>query len=198
MVRKFAYIGVVCAGMLAGASANAGVIGFQVTLDGDINVPTITLVNQSDTASITNFMMTIGNTGFNWDAVINVVNPAGGGSVLNMPDSDTSGGARSNVIDIDFSGFNPLLFASFDGDVDIDSADTSEDFRAVLFNNGGAPNSHVLVSFSNGLSLGLDLPDGPSGLTSYTFSASQDVPVPAGAALMFGGLVGLTWLRRRG
>ncbi len=184
--------------LLAGASAHAGVIGFQVTLNGNINDPTITVVNQSDTELITNFMMTIGDTSFNWDAVVNVVNPAGGASVLNMPDANTSGGSRSNVIDIDFSGFDPLEFASFDGDVDKDNSDTSEDFREVLFNNGAAPNSHVMVSFSNGLSLDLELPDSTPGLTSYTFSASQDIPVPAGAALMFGGLVGLTWLRRRG
>jgi hypothetical protein len=184
--------------VFAGTAAHASVIGFQITLDGDVNIPTITLVNQSDTALITNFMMTIGNTAYNWDAVVNVVNPAGGGSILNMPDNNLSGGARSNVIDIDFSGFDPTEFSSFDGDVDIDSSDTSEDFRTVLFNNGGAANSHVLVSFSNGTSLGLDLSDGTPGLTSYTFSASQDVPVPAGAAMMIGGLAGLTWLRRRG
>lgn len=192
---------------IGSSAATAGPIGFSYAISGDVNVPTFALTNQSDTAQITGYTLTIGDTAFNFDGVNNSSQgyTTGSGSfTLNFPDTNLSGGIRSDLVSYAFTGFDPTEVFSHDADVDPDNSDVAIDFRDVLFNNGSADNAVLTVSFldagiAGDLSLVFD--DGPE-LSSYLLTASGsigDTPVPEpGMLALFGiGFAGLGAMARR-
>jgi hypothetical protein len=187
-VRLGALTGVMMCAIVA--PANAATTGFTLLINGNTNVPTMTLTNDSTLAQLIRFTLTIGNTTRNYDSVTNTSPPPGGSFTLNSPDTNSSGGVRSDVIDIAFTGFDPAEQFSWDADFDIDNGNTNENYRTVLFNNGTADNAVATAFFLGGSSVALTLPDGNATATSFTFSASEvsAVPLPAALSLMLLGL----------
>jgi hypothetical protein len=181
-------------------------IGYTIELSGRENVPTIKLINDSDSALITSFKITIGDTGYNFDLIENIVLGSVASYTLDSPDLRNSY-TRSDYVYFDsFTGFDPGEVFQFDADVDIDSANTTEDYRYTLFDLGGSDdtdNSLITVTFSDNTVLSGNLPDfGNSYVAAfYTFSQSTSstspVPEPATMLLLGSGLVGLAGFRRK-
>ena len=86
--------------------SQAATVGYTFEIFGDLNVPDVKLTNDSTVDSITQFTMTIGDTAYNFDAVYNIVNPSSIGYTLNTPDASSSGGVRSNIDDLTFTGLS--------------------------------------------------------------------------------------------
>ena len=82
---------------------------------------------------------------------------------------DPAGNVRSDAIDVDFTvGLAPGGAFQFFTDLDIDSRNTTSDFRSILFNNGSSPNAVLTVSFADGTILSEELQDAQlQGLYSY-------------------------------
>ena len=176
-------------------SANAQAIGYVLDVFGNTNVPTFELINTSDSANIESFSMTIGDTSRNFDFAT-VTGSTGITFMQNGPDT-VDDGVRSNLVDFTFSsGFAPGSTFSFDADLDVDNSNTAEDYRSVMFNNGGAPNSIIEVEFFGELTLSQEMPDA-SFLSSYSFSQSEVIPGPAIAPLVFGLVAAFVTVRRR-
>lgn len=188
--------------VLSSGVAQAASTGFTLLISGNANVPTFSLTNDSVSATLTKFTFTIGRSDRNFDSVDLAANqPAGGSAVANGIDANTSGGLRTDVIDIDFTGFDPGESVSWTSDIDQDpTSNVTRDFRNTFFNNGAFDNSVAMAMFSNGESASLTLPDTTSGPYSYSAmgAASAAVPVPAALPLMVSalGLASLVARRR--
>lgn len=204
--RSIAFAATLAAGVAMAGAAHA-VTGYTLVLGGntDNNIPDFVLTNDSDTALITDFNVTIGNTAFNFDNLTIISSPAGGSSTVNTGSTANGGSSpigRTDVFDVSFSSFDPGDSATFTNDIDPDDSNTVVDFRDVFFNNGVAPNSVITVSFSDTTVLSLTMPDA-GDLASYTFTQSDAigaVPVPAALPLMAAGVgvFGLMgWRRKR-
>lgn len=206
MLRKALLTTAFC---LATTASQAATLGFELTisnlLDGNgstTNVPLMTLENTSSSALLTRFTMTIGDTGFNYDAIY-FFNPSPGGTMTliagDMDSADAGGNAaRVDTGIIDFTSFDPGETADWRVDIDVDTSDTLEDYRTVLFNNGAAtPNAAFSATFDTGAVLTVVATDLPATQTSYTFAAVQPIPVPAALPMLMAGVGGLAFLRRR-
>lgn len=182
--------------MVASNSSQAALIGYTLVIDGNVNVPTYTLTNDSAAAQITSFSFTVGHSGRNFDYVQAITAPAGGTANLIIGDTANSG-ARTTSFQIDYTGFDPGEFASNNTDVDI--GNITLDYRNTFFNNGAEPNSVITVDFSDGQTLSQTVADQTAGQSSYTFSQSANpVPVPAALPLLAGavGLLGAAGWRK--
>jgi len=191
-----AVLAAVSFGALTTASAQAAVVsptlGFDLSLAGNTNVPVFTLVNTSDPGNqLVQFTFTIGDVTRHFDFVSPLSNPAGGTATLNSPDTGNNG-VRSDLISINFTGFDAGESVTFESDIDVDPAsNVVQDFRNVFFNNGSALNSVATALFSTGDSVSLTLPDNQQ---VFRFSASNTVstvPLPMALPLFAAGLAGL-------
>jgi len=179
-----------------GATESLPAAAFTFQIYNDTNKPLMKFTNKSPAASITEFIVTIGDTAYNFDFALkqNVGTSTGMSWKRVMPDDNDSGGVRSDFVQYhNFKNFLPGRTFTFKTDIDEDNKNTVEDYRKVLFNNGDAPNSVVTVYFSNGLSASLTLPDGPMN-ERYSFSAEVPLPPAVWAGL---GLLGIVVGGRR-
>lgn len=198
MFKTFTLAGLIA---LGASTASAATLGFTLTISGSgqtgANEPRFVLTNNSASAQITDFDFGIGNTGYNFDGFYNIIAPAGGTASANV-DANTNGGSRVDVINAAFTGFDAGENAQWNVDVDIDTLNTFEDYRTVLWNNGAALNTVFTATFSTGDTLSVTAPDA-AVVSSYTFSASSApaVPLPAGLPLVLTGLAGFALLKRR-
>ena len=164
--------------------------------------PRISLDNDSTNVKIVDFMMTIGDTDFNFDWAVGESFSGIGGftSSLITPDTNGSGGVRSDETHYTFTGFSAGETFSFKTDIDQDSINNDNYYRFIFFDVGGSDagdNSLITVQFSDGTILSGQLPDYPSFQNGYVFS--QFVPEPSTLILAVLGLLGLGWYgwRRR-
>jgi hypothetical protein len=114
--------------------------------------PLIALTNTSTTASITSFEMTIGDTSYNFDALMFVA-PNPGVMVTSFTPDTVQGGITSDLLSLNFSGFTPnqQFGVRTDIDRDADNGMSFTNFRTALIGAADPANrAHVTVSFSNG------------------------------------------------
>ena len=156
---------------------------YNFTIFGNHNVPVMKLINNSSNGEmITAFQITIGDTRYNFDAVWQENYNIAGFTRIS-PDTNSGGGVRSNVVSYTFTGFDSSEYFQFEADVDIDNSNTGEDYRTVMFNNGGYSNAQLTVTFSTGFVSTQVLPDYTLGSNGDTYSIAV-VPEPASFALL--------------
>lgn len=125
------------------------------------NEPYIQLENTSDSAEITKFVLSIGDTAANFDWVRMVQSTKADSSDpdIGVQVSLVDGledGLRSDLVQLEFTNFLPGAIVRFRVDLDADSPNSfpSPDFRTVLFDANGSDNSdnaEIQVTF-DGLS----------------------------------------------
>ncbi len=168
--------------------AQAATLGYTLELspnpNSPFNIPFFKLSNDSISASITEFDITVGDTTRNFDAIFSESSFGALVSNLNTPDRQ-DGGLRPDNINYTFTGFTPGEFFRFAADIDQDNPPgigTNEDFRNVLFDVNGSDssdNSFLTVTFDDGNVLSSNLPDfsaTPDNI--YTFSQSLETSTP--------------------
>lgn len=189
-------------GLTALSASSFGQIAASLTLtDGTdsgglpFNTTQFVLTNLSASGiEITGMSLTVGDLNYVFDQIYlssEVFVGVPGATATLVTGDRSQDGANTDLFAYAFTGFGSA--GSFTGQFDIDkrNGDFVADARSVLFNNGDAANTVWTVSFSNGQSASLTLPDGPLADTSYTFT----VPSPGAAALLAAG--GLLVIRRR-
>ena len=212
---------VVLAALLPGQAA-ASVLAAEMELrfgpsalgNGGWNVPRLILTNQSDTAQIVEFTVTIGDTAFNFDGggvpgqpgagtrAFFAEAPAGGSAALLVGDSSHTGNGRPgrswDLLTYAMTGFDPGERFSFDVDVDPDGSAGATRARAntVMVWNGAAPNAVLSVVFSDGTVLSGVFEDGtdPNATSFFARVHAAPVPLPPGALLF---PIGVAALARR-
>ena len=114
--------------------------------------PLIVLTNTSTNASITSFEMTIGDTSYNFDALMFVV-PNPSVMVTSFSPDTIQGGVRGDLLSLQFSGFTPSQQFGVRADVDRDADNglSFTNFRTALIAAADPVNrAHVTVTFSDG------------------------------------------------
>jgi hypothetical protein len=170
-------------GLAAASSARADVsdLLFTVKIEGDTNVPTISVTNNSPNLEITRFDFTIGDTGMNFDGnTQDVTHPPGGNASRIQP----LAGFRSDVVSFVLSGFGPGETFTFKVDLDRDGFDSVENFNTTFFNNGATANS-VATVWAGAASASRTLDDNSSTMvfrgptrTLKVISAEEDGGLP--------------------
>ncbi len=175
---------------------------FSLGISGNGNTPTLELTN-TGAVDITSFSMSIGDTGYNIDEIYTISSSSGTFTSAVILGDQAQSGIRVDIFGIAFTGFGPGDIARWSVDVDVDSSNSSEDYRSVFFNNGAQPNSVITVAFADLSSAVFTLPDDLDGLdASYLFSAEAEssstvVPLPAALPLMGAALAGLGLISAR-
>jgi hypothetical protein len=140
---------------------------FTVKIEGDPNVPTIVVTNNSPNLEITRFEFTIGNTAKNFDgSLLDIKAPTGVTATQESPFKVplTNFNVRSDKLVVNLTGFGPGKTFSARVDIDDDSGDTFEDFNNVFFNNGANVPNSVATVFAGPASATRILEDNPSSL----------------------------------
>lgn len=164
---SFSNLRPLAAGLLFGlaatqaARADVSDLLFTVRIEGDTNVPTIFVTNNSPNLEITRFEFTVGDIGKNFDGTTqDVTAPPGGTAVRTEPVLNL----RSDKVAFNLTNFGPGETFSFKVDIDTDGGDTVENFNNVFFNNGNAANSVATVS-AGAASATRTLDENPTSLT---------------------------------
>jgi hypothetical protein len=178
------------------STVNASLYDFAFSITGSGN-PTMTLEN-SGGALISALCITIGDTVYNFDSST-VSSAIGIGYDLIIPDTNSTGGVRSDEIRFTFTVFDNDEKFRFTGEIDVDNANTSEIWHVIMINNGALPNSILSVDFADHHHVDLVLPDAPAPITDYSVSYQADLatPLPASALLFGSVLSGLIVIRRK-
>jgi hypothetical protein len=160
------------------APAIAATVGFELRIRGGQNAPIFHLLNTSTTsAKITHMEITIGDSNYNFnqyeEKTLNTVDL----STFNL---QTDGSVRSNVMTADFTDFDNVNAFRVKTDIDIDSVNSTENFKTILFDLGGSDssdNSLVSIDFSDGTFLSGHLPDYATETENpFIYSLSKNVP----------------------
>lgn len=185
---------------LAATAGHAATTGFDMTITGNNNVPTMTLTNSGDTGQISGFDISIGDTAYNFDALYLEQVLLGSFSFTRTSgDANDRGGTRVDQGSYTFLGFDPGEQFLLRLDIDIDNSNTVEDYQLRML-----PGGSLTVFFDGGLtnSLTVDLTPGTGNNSEpYSYSASVAdnpvVPLPAGGVLLLAGLASFGVMRRR-
>lgn len=204
------FVTLVTAALLAAGGANAATTGFSLTFGDpaetpsrtDINVPEVFLTNTGDMGNILKFTLSLGDTTRNFDFGRGY-RETGSYTFLRDPNLDrVSGGLRADSLSYSFTDFGAGEVFRFKFDIDIDTANTFEDYRLSLLDGGS-----IFVEYEDGVVPTQFVPFSTISSTqnSYTFAASDTaamsmpsaVPLPAGLPLLLAGLGSLAFLRRK-
>lgn len=153
-------------------------VGFELRIGGGKNAPIFHVLNESTSASITRFAISIGDDAFNYDDFTIKTLTTANYTASSVDEAD--GGARSDVLSFDFNDFGPGKAFRVKTDIDIDDLASKENYNQILFQLGGndeSDNALVSVNFSDGTLLSGHLPDyesKPDG--SYIYSLSRRIP----------------------
>ncbi|HEY8493742.1 MAG TPA: hypothetical protein VIN04_07590 [Myxococcota bacterium] len=194
--------------VLLAAPPALGLPSFELTAGpGDMqnnwNVPKLTLTNTSSAGeSIVSFSLTIGHLGFVYDFVAdlssspagraaNVATEALTGATLVAGDRVNGTGSVRTLV-WSFEHFTPGESLVFEVDLDRADGSVTWDARTIWFDNGAQPNAVAEVVFSNGATVGFEMPDTGGAPTMLLFAL--EAPEPGAAALLGVGLAGLTVL----
>ncbi len=169
------------------------------------DAPSFRLTNLSDAGiQLTGFSYTIGDTSRRFDRIFAISQPAGGTATL------TTGDTVDNLVGTDlfafsFTGFDPLEQSTWRAELDRDGVSSTENFRTVFFDNGGAavPNSIATAFFTDGRSIEIGI-EGTRGQVAYTYRAFEIeepptgvVPVPASLPMLLAGAAVFALIRRK-
>lgn len=194
--RKIIKSAIYAVALLTAGAAQAATTGVQAVFSGsDENVPTLTLTNIGDTGSISGFSMTVGPAAtYGIDGWENPVVPLGVTPTYNPNDFDLNGGGQYDTVGITFTGFTSGLSFSIDFDVDTNFGNTVQDYRTDFL-----PGGLLVVEFTGGTVSQIDFDLTPASTTqsSYTYSDTAVIPVPAGLPLMLTALAGAAVVQRR-
>ncbi|HVH06361.1 MAG TPA: hypothetical protein VNE71_10220 [Myxococcota bacterium] len=191
--------------VVAAPAAATPVVSIQIgpgDMQNNWNVPKLTFENLSTAGeTIAAISITVGAPGYVYDFVAGLAsNPAGQpanvatetatGATLVAGDRVNGTGSVTTLV-WSFGHFSPgerLVF-----EVDLDRADGTQtvDARSIWFNNGGAPNASVVVTFTNGATATIAMPDTSGPPSSLSFGPTIAVPEPATASLLAAGIIGL-------
>lgn len=180
--------------------ASAGLVTLSM-VNGDgggmpFNTVAFNIGNISDPGvAITSWTMTVGDTAFLYDFLYLSKEVFSGGDgtqvvLLTQGEHDNDNNIGPDAFAYSFTNFTPGVAFAGQWDIDIDTGSFDVDARAVLFNNGDAPNAVATFTFSDGSSFSYTFPDLPIQ-DSYTLT----IPSPGAAALF--GAAGVLALRRR-
>lgn len=157
-------------------------VGFELRIGGGSNAPIFHLINQSTSASITRFAISIGDPAYNYDDF--AIKSLTTATYTSASVDESNGGVRSDLLAFDFSDFGPGQAFRVKADIDVDDQASVEDYNQILFQLGGndaSNNALVSVDFSDGTLLSDNLPDfdsKPDG--SYIFALSRSIPDDGG------------------
>lgn len=249
---KVAIFALLLSSLVISASAQAGMIAYNLSVSehlevlrhpGDMMVakmaawqpqhvlavardaPFFELLNNSETAAISELSVALTAPGFNFDWAT-FVEASPGVTVTPVSVDQVNSGVRSAVLKLAFTGLTPGKFVRFHADLDRNTSMALVDYRQALFQvngNGMSDNAVATVTFDDPVlgstSLTKPLPDfvnhmptmfdlsfrahyGMDHVMTYTDGdvSIQEVPEPSTLALLSFGIVGLTvfGLRRRG
>ena len=161
------------------SSASAADVGFTMRFFGTQN-PSVKVINKSDSAEITDLVMTIGDTSKNFDwARVKPRSDAHISSTLIGLDT-VQGGLRSEEVNYTFDHFGAGDIFRFKTDIDKDHRNSHVNFRTSLFNlsNDVLENALVTVKFSDGTELSQNVPNfQPGDLMRFTLMNEHEQDV---------------------
>ena len=140
-----------------------GYNGYKLSINDNLNIPGFTITNTSTKGSlIESVTIGIGDTSYNWHL--------DDSNVLEEPSAGTvtiTGNGRTDNATINFTNFHQGKKARFALDVDLDTGNSSADYRQVIFGNDNVappiPASEVHITFSDGQSESFTLTEDGSG-----------------------------------
>lgn len=156
----------------------------------------LTLVND-DVNFIAGFTLTIGDIGKNFDSLTIINADSGIVPSLVTPDG-VNAGVRSDLLSINFLGFELGKSIVMKADIDGDTGSQTVDWQTTLFNNGDAANAILTVTWSDGITSSLVLPDeaGRDPMIPYHVSVPHvSVPEPVSILLLALGVVSIFFRR---
>jgi hypothetical protein len=191
-------------GLVTPRASVAYVIGYEFEVYDEPNICRMNIANTSDIHSIEKFTITIGDTRYNYDLVFDGIQgesplQSGGISYSFLSPDTLNGFVRSDELVLEFTdGFIPGGWFDFRTDLDIDSRDTIENYRTILYNTFNIPNARVTVSFSDGNILTQVLPDAPGeNFITQSLSVPSPVAIPGAFLLLASGFIGLVVSRSK-
>lgn len=160
-MKRSRFAGLLLTALLGTAAARAADTDLAFSFEiggGDVNMPIITVTNNSPTLEFNKCVFRLNRPDKNFDGnIVSVTAPVGGGATQEAP----LAGKRTSEAVIALTGFGPGKSFSFKVDIDgfsgVTPVDSFEDYSTVFFNNASAANaSMTLVSGPRSVSLTLD------------------------------------------
>lgn len=179
--------------------SSAGIVTLTM-LDGNggggaFNTVAFSVSHASDPGvTLTQMTFTVGDTQYLYDQLYLSEELFTGGNATQIATlligDRTDDNAGPDSFSYGFTNFGSSITFRGQWDIDNDNGDFNADARAVMFNNGAAPNAVATFTFSDSSVIVYTFPD-----LAVQPTYSLTIPAPASAAML--GLAAITGLRRR-